>query len=113
MEDDQEDDARPRGRDAVGPQQQGAVDREPADLLGGEAGEDQRAQHREDGHPALLLWPYGIAPAVAGIIFLFIFHPAYGILPYFLSFVTDYQFNWRSEERRVGKECRSRWSPYH
>ena len=24
----------------------------------------------------------------------------------------DYYFN-RSEERRVGKECRSRWSPYH
>ena len=23
-------------------------------------------------------------------------------------------FTWgRSEERRVGKECRSRWSPYH
>ena len=22
-------------------------------------------------------------------------------------------FNNRSEERRVGKECRSRWSPYH
>ena len=21
--------------------------------------------------------------------------------------------NFRSEERRVGKECRSRWSPYH
>ena len=21
--------------------------------------------------------------------------------------------NCRSEERRVGKECRSRWSPYH
>ena len=41
-----------------------------------------------------LLWPYGIAPAVAGIIFLFIFHPSYGILPYFLSFVTDYEFNW-------------------
>ena len=42
----------------------------------------------------LLLWPYGIAPAVAGIIFLFIFHPTYGILPYFLSFVTSYEFNW-------------------
>ena len=41
-----------------------------------------------------LLWPYGIAPAVAGIIFLFIFHPAYGILPYYLSFVTAYEFNW-------------------
>ena len=22
-------------------------------------------------------------------------------------------FDIRSEERRVGKECRSRWSPYH
>ena len=29
---------------------------------------------------------------------------------------TIYLHNWmnsRSEERRVGKECRSRWSPYH
>lgn len=43
---------------------------------------------------AALLWPYGIAPPVAGIIFLFIFHPSYGILPYFLSFVTSYEFNW-------------------
>ena len=42
----------------------------------------------------LLLWPYGIAPPVAGIIFLFIFHPSYGVLPYFLSFVTSYEFNW-------------------
>jgi sn-glycerol 3-phosphate transport system permease protein len=41
-----------------------------------------------------LLWPYGIAPAVAGIIFLFIFHPSYGVLTYFLSFVTTYEFNW-------------------
>jgi sn-glycerol 3-phosphate transport system permease protein len=41
-----------------------------------------------------LLWPYGIAPAVAGIIFLFIFHPAYGVLPYFLSLLTAYEFNW-------------------
>ena len=23
------------------------------------------------------------------------------------------RFGARSEERRVGKECRSRWSPYH
>jgi sn-glycerol 3-phosphate transport system permease protein len=41
-----------------------------------------------------LLWPYGIAPAVAGIIFLFIFHPAYGIVPYVMAFVTTYEFNW-------------------
>ena len=25
----------------------------------------------------------------------------------------DRSFWFRSEERRVGKECRSRWSPYH
>ena len=24
-----------------------------------------------------------------------------------------YSYTGRSEERRVGKECRSRWSPYH
>ena len=24
-----------------------------------------------------------------------------------------YRLEVRSEERRVGKECRSRWSPYH
>lgn len=42
----------------------------------------------------LLLWPYGIPLAVSGIIFLFIFHPAYGVLPYYLSFVTSYEFNW-------------------
>src|SRR5574337_574967 len=28
--------------------------------------------------------------------------------------VSELEFIWkRSEERRVGKECRSRWSPYH
>ena len=27
--------------------------------------------------------------------------------------VRDIEFVTRSEERRVGKECRSRWSPYH
>src|SRR3712207_9129710 len=27
--------------------------------------------------------------------------------------VRDFQRMERSEERRVGKECRSRWSPYH
>ena len=28
-------------------------------------------------------------------------------------FTADMDSNARSEERRVGKECRSRWSPYH
>ena len=30
-----------------------------------------------------------------------------------LSCISMFGFIFRSEERRVGKECRSRWSPYH
>jgi sn-glycerol 3-phosphate transport system permease protein len=41
-----------------------------------------------------VLWPYGIAAPIAGIIFLFMFHPSYGVLPYWLSFVSAYEFNW-------------------
>ena len=29
------------------------------------------------------------------------------------SLLKEVMDNPRSEERRVGKECRSRWSPYH
>ena len=29
------------------------------------------------------------------------------------SYKEDFDIDKRSEERRVGKECRSRWSPYH
>ena len=37
------------------------------------------------------------------------------ILEGLLSMVTELKERQekRSEERRVGKECRSRWSPYH
>ena len=42
-----------------------------------------------------------------GIIFYF------GALAYFLTSGFEYPCFLRSEERRVGKECRSRWSPYH
>ena len=41
-----------------------------------------------------ILWTYGIAPPVSGIIWLFVFHPNYGMLPYLLSMVTSYEFNW-------------------
>ena len=34
-----------------------------------------------------------------------------GIQPPVVQIQVDYKS--RSEERRVGKECRSRWSPYH
>ena len=33
---------------------------------------------------------------------------SYKVFPAFLE-----PYKKRSEERRVGKECRSRWSPYH
>ena len=38
------------------------------------------------------------------------FHTVHGTIqtPVFMNVGTI-----RSEERRVGKECRSRWSPYH
>ena len=38
-----------------------------------------------------------------------------GSAEYFLNYVgiPDKKYELRSEERRVGKECRSRWSPYH
>src|SRR5690554_894567 len=40
---------------------------------------------------------------------------SYGISVYDLQYLEfgDTYFIGRSEERRVGKECRSRWSPYH
>ena len=34
------------------------------------------------------------------------------IMPFAATWM-DLKFIIRSEERRVGKECRSRWSPYH
>ena len=41
-----------------------------------------------------ILWTFGVAPPVAGIIWLFIFHPSYGVLSYLLAMVTTYEFNW-------------------
>ena len=31
----------------------------------------------------------------------------------FIDLASFFSWSLRSEERRVGKECRSRWSPYH
>src|SRR3712207_2121650 len=37
----------------------------------------------------------------------------FGVTVGFHRLLTHRSFQTRSEERRVGKECRSRWSPYH
>ena len=35
------------------------------------------------------------------------------VLLEFYKYPAEHWVHLRSEERRVGKECRSRWSPYH
>ena len=54
----------------------------------------------DSGVPPAIITPEDMAPLLEGII------ANIGVLlPVVLGM--------RSEERRVGKECRSRWSPYH
>ena len=45
-------------------------------------------------YTTLLVWPYAIAPAVAGILWWFLFDPTIGILPYLISFI-GYHWNHR------------------
>ena len=40
-------------------------------------------------------------------------HAVRTIQSWYRSYVVGREQRARSEERRVGKECRSRWSPYH
>ena len=53
----------------------------------------------------LLLWLIGVA---LGVVVLLA-----AVLGVSYSFTSEGAKPARSEERRVGKECRSRWSPYH
>src|SRR3712207_3376343 len=69
-----------------------------------------------------IYWHWTWHPLINVLFFLFLF-----FLFFFLRFysITAYRsffiviiimmiiWHMRSEERRVGKECRSRWSPYH
>lgn len=47
---------------------------------------------------AALLWPYGLAPAVAGVIWLYIFHPVYGLVPFAVGTVSSARLNWLVQE---------------
>src|SRR3989441_9356355 len=71
-------------------------------------------QSRSDAHPdGIIFEPVGgtalpqvaRAAAAAGI--------GWVVLNRDVEYVTELRKAYRSEERRVGKECRSRWSPYH
>src|ERR1051326_5057403 len=54
------------------------------------------------------VWPAAIETATAAAIGVSFTIPSSTVTRVFLPSVSM-----RSEERRVGKECRSRWSPYH
>lgn len=43
-------------------------------------------------YTTLLVWPYAVAPAVAGILWWFIFNPTIGVLPYMLE-ILGYRWN--------------------
>jgi len=47
---------------------------------------------RGAGYKTLLVWPYAVAPAVAGVLWLFMFAPSIGIIPYALRRV-GYEWN--------------------
>src|SRR3546814_674762 len=40
----------------------------------------------------LLIWPYAVAPAIAGVLWLFLFNPSIGLIAYYLKLV-GYQWN--------------------
>ena len=45
-------------------------------------------------YKAFLVWPYAVAPAVAGVLFGFLFNPAVGIVAWFLKRGVGYEFNY-------------------
>jgi sn-glycerol 3-phosphate transport system permease protein len=47
-----------------------------------------------DSYTTFLVWPYAVAPAIAGVLWWFIFNPTLGILPYILDMV-GYDWNHR------------------
>src|SRR5206468_1066214 len=45
-------------------------------------------------YKTLLIWPYAVAPAIAGVLWAFLFAPSIGLIPYYLKrFGIDW--NWR------------------
>ncbi len=47
----------------------------------------------------LLIWPYALSPAVAGIVFLFMFSPGFGAVNYLMYRITGTELNWLGNPR--------------
>ncbi|HEY73478.1 MAG: sugar ABC transporter permease [Chloroflexi bacterium] len=47
----------------------------------------------------LLIWPYALSPAVAGVIWLFMFSPGFGAVNYLTFLVTGSELNWLGNPR--------------
>lgn len=56
------------------------------------AGFADRVIRGATAYRTLLIWPYAVAPVLAGALWLFMFNPTIGIFPYLLDFV-DYNWN--------------------
>jgi sn-glycerol 3-phosphate transport system permease protein len=52
------------------------------------------------GYKTLLIWPYAVAPAIAGVLWAFLFSPSIGILPYYLLKV-GINWNWIINENQA------------
>ncbi|MBC8447980.1 MAG: sugar ABC transporter permease [Chloroflexi bacterium] len=47
----------------------------------------------------LLIWPYALSPAVAGVIWLFMFSPGFGAVNYLMYRITGTELNWLGNPR--------------
>ncbi|WP_319522811.1 sn-glycerol-3-phosphate ABC transporter permease UgpA [uncultured Desulfosarcina sp.] len=41
----------------------------------------------------MLIWPYAVAPAISGILWLFLLHPSFGVVAYFLQYRLGVDWN--------------------
>jgi len=51
-------------------------------------------------YKTLLIWPYAVAPAIAGVLWAFLFAPTIGLITYFLRQV-GIEWNWMVNERQA------------
>lgn len=41
-----------------------------------------------------ILWPYGVALPISGILWMFTMHPTFGIVPHYLGRIINFNFDW-------------------